>query len=449
MSVPNPIQGVTSLNVGSTTTYTDSTPAGAWSSTNTGVMTIVAGTGIATAVAAGSVQIVYTVGGNATALSITVISTAVTNGINYDLVYNALNTRVLWRSQGLVSDSRRYYEDFFVLNNTDILDAVRPVNGETLTQYLNDKQSAVIMDCINSVYCDPEVVDLAQLAFYRLAGNQLPLQYVANNNQFVGLRLDIGKGDYSIKCNSLQLCFSKDTNVNLYLYNDMIADPILTIPVFAKGAVFPTASPNSMNAVLNQTIVQLGDDVILSNLVPAQYKQGTWYWGYRQADIINPALGNDPTCQAIYYPVNYNRFKTCSILAFSANTFLDANGNTNFYRNNIGANNLMYGMNLEITAFKDATNNIVQSANAGLWDNLIGQRMNFKVCDDCKFSYQINSVQQAIQGLGGLDELNKLQNGLPVDFVNGRPRVVGFIDKINQEISRVKQGMQKEVKISI
>ncbi len=427
MAAPNPIQGITSMNVGSTTTFTSSTIGGIWSSSDTGICTIVAGTGIATSVSSGDCQIIYTVGSDSTALNLSVLAQySLTNGLNFNECYNALKNRVLWKSQGIASDSQRYYEDFHKLNNTELLDVLRPKNGLTLQQYLDNEQRAIIFQCLNAVYNASQVLDHAKLAFYRLAGNQLPLQLVANNNQFVGLRLNIGRGDRSIKLNSLQLWFTKAGSMNLYLFNDMINAPVMTIPV--------TWTANQ------QTVINLGEKVILSNLVPTAYKQGTWYFGYFQADLIGGS--NNPLTQAVYYPVNYSRFHSCSVLAFSANL---TNDGSFFLRNNIGANNLMYGMNLEISSFIDATNNIVQ--NAHLFDELIGNIMAVKSVDANIFNYQTGAIQRAI---GSVIEISKLYaelNGYKAS--EWEPYIMGLKDKVNRSIRTVKAGMQKDKSLFI
>lgn len=425
----NPIIGSTPLNVGSNVLYTCSTGGGTWSSSNNSIATVDT-LGIVTAVAVGVVQIIYTVGNQSTAFQLTTQSTAsLTNGFNYNLVYGGLQNRVLWRSQGAISDSLRYFEDFHPLCNTQILEAVRPKDGSTMTQYLAQKQSSVIMEMVNAVYNAPQVIDRAKLAFYRLAGNQLPQQFVANNNQFVGLRLNLGMGDRSVKLNSLQVWFTKSGSMNIHLYNDMILAPVLTIPISWIGG--------------QQTVINLGEQIVLSNLVPTAYKQGTWYLGYYQSDLIGGT--NDPTTQAVYYPVNYGRYFSLNVLAFSANLTIDQYGNRNFVRNNIGANNLMYGMNLEISSFVDATNMIVQ--NSHLFDELIGLNMSKKVLSDVIFNYQTTSVQRAIESVAEVSQLYGELHGFKAD--EHSPYIKGLNNKLDREIYRVKQALQPTDTVSL
>ena len=128
MPAPNPITGATTITVGSVTTLADSISGGTWSSSNTAIATIDPASGLVTAIAPGICQIIYTVGSNSTSVSITVNAvSSLTNGINFNAVYTGnLQNRVLWKSQGIVSASQRYYEGFHTLNDTAILDALRP-----------------------------------------------------------------------------------------------------------------------------------------------------------------------------------------------------------------------------------------------------------------------------------------------------------------------------------
>lgn len=424
MSVIAPIQGAAILNVGSVSAFTDTTAGGTWTSTNSGVATVDA-SGNVTAVSKGAVQIVYTVGSDSTAINLTVQSaSSLTNGINFNKVYNALQNRVLFKSQGAISDSNRYYEDFHTLNDTALLDALRVQDNTTLAAYLTDKQRSVIMGMVNAVYNNPQVIDKPKLVFWK-DDQPLPIQLTANQGQFVGLRLYVGKGDHAIKLNSLQLLFNQAVSFNLYLYNDFLLNPVMTIPVSAQA--------------YNEVIIDLGETVILNNLVPTQYKNGMWYLGYFQNDL--------GSTQAIYYPVRYSSFHPVEVMAFSATPIQDINNNRNFNRQSIGANSLMYGMNLELSTFVDATNTIVQ--NVHLYDELIGLIMAKTVIEALIFSYRTNAtVRQMIDNIS-LEKLYAELNGKATTITGEVIYGAGLAQKVGKEAFRVKQSMQENKLTSI
>ncbi len=60
--MPAPISGAAGVCLGATTTLTDATPGGSWSSSNTAIATIGSGSGVVTGVSIGCVTITYTVG---------------------------------------------------------------------------------------------------------------------------------------------------------------------------------------------------------------------------------------------------------------------------------------------------------------------------------------------------------------------------------------------------
>ena len=75
-----PISGASSVCIGSTTTYTDATSGGSWSSSNTSVATVGATSGVITGVATGTATIYYSVGGCYTYKVITVTSISSISG---------------------------------------------------------------------------------------------------------------------------------------------------------------------------------------------------------------------------------------------------------------------------------------------------------------------------------------------------------------------------------
>ena len=272
------------------------------------------------------------------------------------------------------------------------------------------------MSAVNAIYNQPQIVDAAKLAFYR---QDLPIavQYVQNNGQFVGMKIFVGMGDYAVKLNSVQLFFNADVTFDLYLYNDQLLSSVKVKTVTAQA--------------YSQTIIDLENDYIFNNLT-SSYKGGRWYLGYYQDDI---AAQN---AQAIYYNINIQDFHPLAVMAFSAPVVTDIHGNRNFTRNNIGQNNLMYGMNLEISTYVDATNNIVQ--NAHLFDELLGLQMAAKIIENIIYAYRSNATERIISNKDALGTLyGELNQASPTTDI---PYTVGLKEKINREVNRVKQAFQ-------
>lgn len=422
MALTTPITGNTSVMVGQTTTLSNATVGGSWSSSNTAIATV-NGSGVVTAVAQGSCAIIYTVGADSISAALNVTQRTLSNGFDIDAVYNGLKDRVLWLSQGVSSQSSRYYEDFHTLCDTALLDDLRPDSG-TLSDYLDNLQRSVILNAVNAVYNAPQVIDPAMLCFYRGDWVLYP-QPVANTGQFVGLRLLVSRGDFAVKMNSLELFFDNDCTFNMYLYNDMTLPPIYTVEVTASAQ--------------QQVIIDLSNDAILNWLSNTINKGGNFYFGYYQDDI--EAQG----AKAMYYSVSMQGYKTARIWAYSSPTTIDVQGNRNFKRNVIGSNNLTYGMNLEVTTYRDATNNIIR--NSHLLDNLIGLQMAAKVVEAYIFTYRSNGIQRNVTSNDALQHLyEELNLAKPSEEI---PYSVGLRKQINQEVVKVKQALQKQITKSV
>jgi hypothetical protein len=418
------IQGASSFFVGLNSTYTNTTPGGTWSTADATIVTIDAGTGVATAIAPGITQIIYTLAGNSTALNVQINKSGqISNGFNPTLVLGALQSEVLWPSQG-VSNSGRYYPDFHPICDETILKSLCQT-GVSYPDYLSSLNNSVVMDCVNAVYNQPQLIDKSRLVFER-SDIMLVTQPVQNQmpGQFVGLKFQLAPGDYGIKCSNLMLFFTEAITFPIYLYNDFNTPPMYKLMVTTKAN--------------QQVIINLQNDVFLNYLTPTVNKGGIWYLGYYQADIVAASR----TAQAIYYPIVAKTFHAVNCWSYSAPTFIDSTGQLNFQRQIVGANNLTYGMNLEISTMEDATNNIVQ--NPSLWDNLFGLRMACRIIENCKLSYRSNNVQGIVQSLGGVDALNKELEGSKGDWQTGSPKITGLRQRINDAIQTIKQGFEPE-----
>jgi len=423
MAIPAPIQGNLSVRVGMTTPLTCATAGGTWSSSDTSKATVVSGTGVVTGTGAGIVNITYTVGSDSITTALTVTIRTLSSGIDIQRVYDALKGRVKWRSLGQTSESLRYYEDFHTLCTSEILKDLQPdsrITTENLALYLEDLARSAILEIVTAVYNKPAIIDHTNLCFFRL-DNILYPQPARNQNQFVGLKMMIAKGDHSVKFNSVELFFDADCTFNMYLYNDMTLPPIYVVQVSALA--------------YQQVIVDLSNDAVLSYLSPAINKGGLVYFGYYQADI------EEQGAQALYYPINMQVFHPCRIWSYSANVVeVDQQGNRNFVRNNIGANNLTYGLNLEVTTFVDATNSIVQSAH--LFDEPIGLQVAAKVVEALIFSYRSNNVQRNVNENTQLQHLyEELNLATPSDEL---PYSVGLRKQIERAVTQCKKAFQKQ-----
>lgn len=419
MALTTPILGLTSVKTSATTQLINATDGGTWSSSVATIATVDT-SGLVTGIGVGSCAIVYTVGSDSIAVTMNVSAYALSNGLDVPSVYDALKDRVLWKFEGITSKSQRYYEDFHTLCDTAILRDLQPIvnpSSGDFTTYLEDLQRSVILGSLNAIYNKKELIDANKLCFFR--ADRLYLQSVINTGQFVGLNINLAQGNYITQITDLMLFFDKTCTFTMYLYDDMQIAPIYSKQVTAIGG--------------QQTNVNLSDDVIFRNLTGGDINGGRKYFGYYQDDIA--AQG----AKALYYNLNYNIFKPCNIMAFSA-IVTTVNSDRNFNRYTIGANNLMYGLNAKVSTYRDSTNNIIQ--NSQLFDELFGLQMAAKVVEALIYSYRTNGTQRLIQGNDQVQHLyEELNLAKPSDEI---PYSVGLRKKIEREVLRVKQGFQEK-----
>lgn len=416
-----PITGASVFFAGQNTTYTNATGGGVWSSGNVAIVTINATSGLATGVSSGITQIIYTLAGNSSSANVQVNAQAyISNGFNPTEVLAALGNEVCWLSQGL-SNSGRYYQptEHPILDET-ILKALCAVSAyPDYNTFLSSLNNSVILECVNQIYNKPTLLDKSKLVFAR-SDIMLVTQPVDNINQFVGLKLQIAPGHYGIKVAKLMLFFTEDVTFTMYRYNDFDLPPIYQVQVTAKA--------------YQQVTIPLQNNVYLNYLTPNDNMGGIVYFGYYQADL--------GTARAIYYPVYINEFHPVVCWSYSAAVETDQLGQRNFNRMTVGANNLTYGLNLEISTNIDDTENIVQ--NQSLWDNLFLLKMQIKLIEMCRFSYQTSAVQRAVQSIGGLEELGRQLNGMPYNREFNTPKVIGLKSQFEDAVKTVKQGFEPE-----
>lgn len=426
MSITTPIIGQAYVIANQTTQLTNSTPSGVWTSSNTSFATIDSATGLVTGVASGLVVITYTVGADIATFSLNVEPSNITNGLNLQLILSIARNRIKWESQGS-SDSGRYYQDFHALCDEGIIRNLAPQINPTTDQYaafLSSLSRCVILDALNSVFNSTQIIDEAKLIFNRYGYDRLFLQSVQNQSQFVGISWNIAEGDFAIQFKKLILFFNANATFDMYLYNDMVDLPVKTFSV--------TVSANTQKVITTTGLMGLDE----LNYITSQgdYVGGRWYLGYYQDDI------QAQNCQALFFNIQYQRFKVINPLAFSAPVINDINTPSirNFNRVNVGANNLMYGMNAEVCSYQDPTNKIIQSI--GLMDNLFGLLMAKRIIEMIIFSYRNNKIQVNIMGNDMLDklylELNAKESTNPeeLNFSNGLRKQISDAKRV------VKQG---------
>lgn len=342
---------------------------------------------------------------------------AYSNGYNLSSVLTKLFGRLAWRTDATLntanktSASGRYFDDgsFHSLVTVANIKATvpEPSNPDTWDTHFTAKQNAVIAKCLSAVFNQSQFKEQT-LLYERF--NELESE-VPNEGKAVGYRIKLAKSfDISIQINSLELYFNEAKTFNVYLYKQGSQTALQT---------------KSVTTVANtKTVIALTDWIL-------NYKESSVYYVvYFQDDLT--------TANAIKEIASYHK-----TLLFYAEPFIAPVTGGVFDRTQIGYSiNNPYGMNMQITSFKDITQNILNQAH--LFDELLGLMMAYQVIEDVIYSVQSARNERILK-----DQLDKV--GIQLDLsgvapISDSPKVIGFRQRIERETERVRCAFYPEPK---
>jgi hypothetical protein len=343
-----------------------------------------------------------------------------TNGFNYNKVLTAMFGRIGWlqttgptlNTINLASRSGRRYNDgsFHALVTLENLKAImeqKAANDADYNAYLQIVQKAVILRALNGIFNEPEL--LYRGLFYQRWAHAANDQPIMAANKFVGVQiktpLQIG---LATQIESVALYFNGAVTFNLYIFNDIKKQPLFTIPVTV--------------AAYDQTIVDLSDVVL--NYISDSNHGGIFYIGYFQNDL--------GSVQAIReYNVSFSADTPHGMVGIEA----AALSSTDFDRHYIMFSTMTYGINPQVTVFKDHTFEILKKAS--LFDNLIGLQMAAQVIEQALYNTRSNSGERLIK-----DAVDKVQANMELTGtapISNAPYTTGLRKQIENESARVKQ----------
>lgn len=419
MSLTTPILGGTSVRTGLTLTLSNATAGGTWSSSDTAVATIVAGTGVLTGVDVGSCTIIYTVGSDSIAESLTVYQSTITNGFDLTRINPVFQGRLGWHQPTIsgmptlstankTSTSGRYYDRGFhkavTIQNYYETQEDAAITDNAFNQLLQDEDQAVIMRLLNAVLNRPQLIEHVPL-YTRIANRQSIV--IENTGLCVGYRLNISSGDYAVNIDSIGLLFDGAATFNMYLFNDLVLLPVQT---------------KSVTTIAN-TQVRVQMDWVMNYINSSNSGNigGVWYVAYFQDDLNG--------VHALDEQLNMWTDTTCvgSIPFQSAKV-----GELNFNRVNLSANFRTYGFNMEVSSYRDYTQTVIQNVN--LFDEARGLTMAINCIEQILFSSRTNANQRVMQEIAGrLSPSLNMETGK----FNANPYVSGLTQQLSRELERI------------
>jgi hypothetical protein len=340
-----------------------------------------------------------------------------TNGYNLEKVMAALFARLGWKQPekagspqidlvNAQSISGRYFNDgsFHALVTVDNVKACMEEAGAAdlnLNSYLTTLQQSIIMRSLNAVFDGPERVEETKL-FERYGYND---QDIVGSGRFVGWEINVGNAkDTATQLDAIHLYTTLVTAVRLYLFKDGVKAPIWTdqFTVSAERSVteFPV------------------NDVILTT--------GRYWLGYFEDDLID---GN----QGIWEQVEcWNK-----TYVFGAEpVIMDADLNTLFIdKENRSYPGQTFGLNLELSSFRDNTRQIIRKAN--MFDELIGLSMASVIMEQIIYAVRSNATERILRDAMDKAGLQMELNGAAP--VSESPKITSFKRRIEGEAKKVKE----------
>lgn len=356
---------------------------------------------------------------HATGLSYGTASGSYTNGFDFNRVIQALFGRVGWKqpdktgspvinSTNLLAKSYRYFQDFHSLVTVDNIKATMEesaANDLNLNKHLESFQRAAIMRCLNSVFREPEYIEQA-LLFNRLGQND---QAISNSGLFVGYEINVAPAmNIGVQIDSATLLFNEDVTFNLYLFKDGKKSPLSVIEV---------------SAVANEATVINFSDLTL-NYIGSATKGSRFYFGYFQDDLGAVKAIQEQVCK--FNP-------TCCFRALPVETKKNT-GEYDFDRDQRSYPMQPHGLNLEMSSFRDHTQQIVKKAN--LFDEVIGLTVAYMTLEQIIYSARSNAGERVLK-----DQLQQIGINLDLNGVapiSDSPKIKGLTTRIEEELKRMR-----------
>lgn len=354
-------------------------------------------------------------------------ATGLSNGFNIAKVMGAMQGRLGWSQptlagmpvisgQNQLASSSRYYEDFHASCTIQKLyesQEDKDISDADFNKLLQRMDRTVIMRCLNAIFNRPQKIEHG-LVYERTSNvRNIP---VPNEGNFCGYRFKVSNGNYAVMINQLALFFNGVATFNVYLFNDLTLAPLLSKEV--------TTIANS------QTIISL--DWILNYV--SNNKGGLFYVGYFQDD-----LGG---VQAVDEQLNmWADSKIYGAWPFQAPRV----GVLDFNRINPSVVFRTYGMNVEVSSYRDYTELI--TTNSHLFDEVRGLGMAIQVIEAIKNSSRTNSTNRQANEMIKLDyDLNLAFPTKEAPFMAGlRAQLVREFGRINENFFPKPQAMNVSI----
>lgn len=296
-----------------------------------------------------------------------------------------------------------YNQDFSALVTVDNIinvyetDSLTDAQTNTLLNQIVEGSAAKVM---NAIFSDDDFIENNLLFPYEYDFTHT----LENDTSFVGYEITTPKEKDIINIiNRISLTFNGIDTVKMLLFHSS-----------KKAAVKEIEITTEVDNEVNKAVV----DWVLpySNSVNG----GKWYLGYLRSGLTSEAYNRDFEYSVIQNQFCMSSYESIKVLGHDTETLFDVN--------NIDYTSDTYGINLDISAFKNYDSTISQNKNK--FSKVMGLQVAATVLDMIANTTVSNVVERSVRQ----DALIQL-NG----FVSENIKTVGILAKLEKEIKNLKE----------
>ncbi|MFW6326736.1 MAG: hypothetical protein ACOC2F_00330 [Bacteroidota bacterium] len=308
------------------------------------------------------------------------------------------------------SNSGMYFQDFSGLVTVENIFNCQQdpnISDENFNTYLTNLVKAATIKVLTAIFNNEDFVENKVLYPFESDWKTT----IPNNDSFVGFGIQLPKRkDLSWVINSVFTSFDGDDSVKLLLFHSSKKAPI-------EDETISVEENNETETKLNWNLNQF------------DYSGGSYYIGYLQSEITAKAVDRDwnkANVQSCFktlrmHPISYPNWTTETLFDVEE---LDNESET-------------FGLNFDITAYKDYTN--IVERNKLRFVNAIGYQVAGDVLDLILKSVRTNRIERITEG----QVLFEMEGLISPDL----PRTMGITQKLGAEIKELKKTFVTGLKI--
>jgi len=355
-----------------------------------------------------------------------------TNGLNMELILPILTGRRGWRqptdatfdvtlsTAAKECKSGRYYNlehaacsPVRIYNNQE--DAA--ITESNFNAFLVQLKEQVALESLMSVFTSEDLIEGAKILYEKQIRSDY--QPINNAGKFCGWQVRVAGGEIATRIDSFQFLFDAPCTVTMYVFSD-----IVVAPIWEQEFTITAGYSQQVENVTNLILSRLND----------QYKGSMLYVGYFQDEIEVQGV------KALNVFLNFwERFNCVGYQGFEAVSDYD---NLTFQRNTFFSNYRTYGVNLEMSSYRDHTNNVCRSPN--IFDELQGLVMQQKCISLAMNSPRTNGDNRESRERYEMmyNEIEGLKGGEGIPYRRGlKDRIITEVKKITETFNECPEPM--------